>query len=275
MRGGSCPYLVRCSDDRYYVIKARNNPQGKRILANELLASLLLRQLGVPTPEPAIVTLSSFLTRVTEDMVIRFSTHMERWKDGLVFGSQIGNFGWDQIPEIPMFDFLPTDILLSTSNLSCFLDALVFDLWSCHHDSRQAVFAKPSEANTYSAVIIDNGACFGGANWDLTCRPLRTLYHQRVVYDRVFGMSSFYPMIERMRSLINPELLLGFAAEIPPDWYDEDRHALRSLVEVLAKRLGQLESAIEALRGSKFNPFIYWHETTESRPRLTFSAAPL
>jgi hypothetical protein len=28
---------MRCGDDEYYVVKFQNNPQGRRILANELL----------------------------------------------------------------------------------------------------------------------------------------------------------------------------------------------------------------------------------------------
>ncbi len=39
MRGGAQAHLMRCADDNYYVVKFQNNPQGRRILANELLAS--------------------------------------------------------------------------------------------------------------------------------------------------------------------------------------------------------------------------------------------
>ena len=41
MRGGAQSHLMRCNDERYYVVKFRNNPQGPRILANEMLASHL------------------------------------------------------------------------------------------------------------------------------------------------------------------------------------------------------------------------------------------
>ena len=37
MRGGAQAHLMRCADDNYYVVKFQNNPQGRRILANELL----------------------------------------------------------------------------------------------------------------------------------------------------------------------------------------------------------------------------------------------
>src|SRR6201981_364695 len=39
----------------YYVVKFQNNPQGARILANELLATRLAARLGLPAPPVAVV----------------------------------------------------------------------------------------------------------------------------------------------------------------------------------------------------------------------------
>ena len=50
LRGGSQSRLMRASDGNHYVVKFRDNPQGSRILANELLASRLAEQLGLPVP---------------------------------------------------------------------------------------------------------------------------------------------------------------------------------------------------------------------------------
>jgi hypothetical protein len=44
------------------VVKFRNNPQGARILANELLGTRLAARLGLPTAEAAIV-------EVREDLI--------------------------------------------------------------------------------------------------------------------------------------------------------------------------------------------------------------
>ena len=38
LRGGAQSHLLRCDDGDYYVVKFKNNPQGVRILANEMLA---------------------------------------------------------------------------------------------------------------------------------------------------------------------------------------------------------------------------------------------
>jgi glutathione synthase/RimK-type ligase-like ATP-grasp enzyme len=46
---------MRCSDQAYYVVKFQNNPQGVRILANELLGTRLAARMGLPTPVAAVV----------------------------------------------------------------------------------------------------------------------------------------------------------------------------------------------------------------------------
>ena len=45
MRGGAQSHLMRCSNQAHYVVKFQNNPQGLRILANELLGTRLAARL--------------------------------------------------------------------------------------------------------------------------------------------------------------------------------------------------------------------------------------
>src|SRR5260221_8329560 len=46
--GGTQPHLMRCSDDKYYVIKFQKNPQGSRVLANDLIGTRLAERMGLP-----------------------------------------------------------------------------------------------------------------------------------------------------------------------------------------------------------------------------------
>ncbi len=55
MRGGAQSHLMRCDDGYYYVVKFQNNPQHRRILANELLGTRLAARLGLPTVPVEIV----------------------------------------------------------------------------------------------------------------------------------------------------------------------------------------------------------------------------
>ena len=42
MRGGAQAHLLECDDGHFYVVKFRNNPQHRRILINEWIASVFL-----------------------------------------------------------------------------------------------------------------------------------------------------------------------------------------------------------------------------------------
>ena len=53
MRGGAQSQLMHCEDDGYYIVKFQNNPQGTRILVNELLGARLGARLGLPLPAAA------------------------------------------------------------------------------------------------------------------------------------------------------------------------------------------------------------------------------
>jgi hypothetical protein len=69
MRGGAQAHLMRCEDEGYYVVKFQNNPQGVRILANELLGTRLGARLGLPTE---VVQVGEELIAHTEDLVMRW-----------------------------------------------------------------------------------------------------------------------------------------------------------------------------------------------------------
>jgi hypothetical protein len=71
MRGAAQSDLMRRSDGSYYVVKFQNNPQGLRILANELLATRLAARIGLPVPKAEIIDVREDLTANAEDLVIQ------------------------------------------------------------------------------------------------------------------------------------------------------------------------------------------------------------
>ena len=78
MRGGAQAHLMRCDDAGYYVVKFQNNPQGTRILANELLGTRLAARMGLPVPAIAIVEVREDLIAQTEDLVIQLGRGARR-----------------------------------------------------------------------------------------------------------------------------------------------------------------------------------------------------
>src|SRR5271170_2083269 len=100
MRGGAQAHLMRCAgttsgansrtgtgsgagqiissgvrfgseNSDYYVVKFQNNPQGARILANELLATRLAARIGLPTPPVAVIEVREELIAYTDDLVMQ------------------------------------------------------------------------------------------------------------------------------------------------------------------------------------------------------------
>ena len=88
MRGGAQAHLMRCTDGHYYVVKFQNNPQHVRVLANELLASRLAEQIGLPVPACDVVEVSPWLVESTEELRIEQGSHKDLCTPGLCFGSR-------------------------------------------------------------------------------------------------------------------------------------------------------------------------------------------
>lgn len=71
MRGGAQAHLLQCSDGHFYVVKFRNNPQHRRILINEWIASIFLNYLQISTPEAAIVDVPGAFLEANPDVYIQ------------------------------------------------------------------------------------------------------------------------------------------------------------------------------------------------------------
>ena len=64
---------MRCSDNSFYVVKFCNNPQHRRVLANELLATRLAEQAGLPVPATAVVEVGEWLVKHTPELHIQLA----------------------------------------------------------------------------------------------------------------------------------------------------------------------------------------------------------
>jgi hypothetical protein len=69
--GGSLPAIVEADDDRLYVLKFRGAGQGPKALIAELVAGEILRALGLPVPELALVEVDAALGRAERDPEIQ------------------------------------------------------------------------------------------------------------------------------------------------------------------------------------------------------------
>jgi len=255
MRGRSQSQLMRCSDQNFYVVKFSNNPQHRRVLANEMFGALLARIAGLPVPEPTVLEVTEELIHRTPELNIHLVGGATPCEAGMQFGSPyVVNPLKGQV-----FDYLPATMLERVQNVATFAGMLVLDKWTGNCDSRQAAFWRLISQCNYAVAFIDQEQCFNGGNWNFPDTALGGVYSQNVVYENILGWDSFEPWLSRIEDM-SQNSISGAAEKIPPDWYMEDSCALGALVRKLATRRTMIRSLLAAFRLSSRKPFPNWGE---------------
>lgn len=245
MRGGAQSQLFRCSDGEYYVVKFQNNPQGLRILVNELLASILAKRLGLPVPEVEIVYIDEELIRFTEELVIELGRGRVQCQPGLCFGSKYPRDPAASQHCLPTVrDLLPETHFREITNMSDFVGMLVFDKWTGNTDDRQSVFFRYEGQFQFTALMIDNGFCFNGKEWNFPDTLRLGVCMRAGVYEQVRGIEAFDWWICRLENEIDESFLTSAFEAIPAEWYQPDERVFRELIKVLDSRRASVRSLL-------------------------------
>jgi hypothetical protein len=269
MRGGAQAHLVEADDGHFYVVKFRNNPQGRRILVNEWFGSVMLRHLGIACAEPAIVHITDEFLRDHPETAIQFGGRSVAPQAGWHFGSRYPGHP----DRIAVYDFIPDMLLKRVENLHEFLGMLAFDKWAGNADARQSVFLRARVRDYAPAllthplrvgfvtVMIDHGYLFNGPHWDFMDSAATGLYFRPVVYRNVRGLDSFEPWLQRIQNF--PEEVLDDALkQTPLTWLNGDSDQLVSLLERLMLRRKRVPELIQNCRRASVNPFPQWAEAS-------------
>ena len=225
LRGGSQAQVMLADDGNKYVVKFQNNPQHRRVLANELLASRLAAELGLPVPAGEIVEVDNWLVDNTPELTVELAGATLPCQPGLQFGSR---YVVDPVNAAGrVFDFLPETLMDRIRNLETFAGVLAFDKWTGNADGRQAVFFKRGRERKYTAAFIDQGYCFNAGEWSFPDAPLRGVYARNFVYLGVTGWESFEPWLSRIEAM-DVSVIHAIADLIPQEWYG-DRDDLAQL----------------------------------------------
>jgi len=254
MRGGAQSHLMRSRNNDYYVVKFQGNPQGTRILVNELLGTQLAARLGLPTTPTAICYVGEELIRLTPDLCIEIARGRTPCRPGLHFGSR---YVLDP-REVKLLDFLPNHELARVKNVADFRGMLVFDKWTSNCDRRQTLFCQSDINTPFEAVMIDQGFCFSGGEWGYPDTPLRGLHRQYIVYEQVRGMADFEPWITKLER-INEGVLMQLAESIPPEWYEFDSDSFKRLLERLDCRRSRVRELLWEARKCVPGAFPNWN----------------
>jgi hypothetical protein len=266
MRGGAQAHLIEASDSAFYVVKFTNNPQHRRILVNEWLASAFLRYLQIHVPETAPIELTQEFIESNPELYLSIGTRKEPVPPGIHFGSRMAVHP----DRVAVFDFLPDKLLDKIENRADFLGTLVFDKWVSNVDSRQAVFFR-ARAKTWTplkgdaparvgffAQMIDHGFAFNGPHWQFQDSPIQGLYFKTGVYQEVRSLDSFQPWLDMVRNF-PVEVIDSAWKEIPRDWLQEDDSLLEDLLESLMKRRARVPDLIEDAWRQRKAVFPNWH----------------
>ena len=254
MRGGAQSQLMLGADGKLWVVKFQNNPQGIRVLANELIATRLAAAVGLSVPVADVVEVTDWLVSNTLDMRVDLGKGVKaRCASGLQFGSQfVGGLMPGQV-----VDYLPEPQLDEVRNHAEFAGMLCLDKWTGNCNGRQAVFERRARERKYKATFIDQGFCFNADAWTFPDAPLRGVYARNSVYRRVTGWASFEPWLTRVETLEEAKLW-AIAEAVPPEWYGGDPAAIESLLGTLLRRRGRVRELIAGFRDSNREPFPNW-----------------
>src|SRR5229473_3315945 len=266
MRGGAQSHLLEADDGQFYIVKFQNNPQHRRILVNELVASVFLKYLQLSSAEAALIHVSEEFIQENPDVSIELGTKRVPVSAGRHFGSRYPG----DPSKVAVYDFVPDTLLHKVRNLSDFLGALVFDKWVSNADGRQAVFFRarvrewlPGSVETHAltlgfvALMIDQGFAFNGPEWKFTDSPVQGLYPRKLVYGEVASLAQFEPWLERVMHF--PEEVVDQAyKQVPPEWIPGEQDEFESMLENLMRRRKRVPELISEARRAKQSPFANW-----------------
>ncbi len=265
MRGGAQAHLIEAADGNFYVVKFLNNPQHRRILVNEWIASAFLKYLGIAIPDVAMIRVTEEFLASNPEVELQLGRERMRPVTGWHFGSR---FPGDPSRQV-VYDFLPDALLEKVENLADLRGVLVFDKWIGNADSRQAIFfrarvedwlpSSPAHPRKLGFItqMVDNGFVFEGPHWRFPESAIQGLYFRTTIYRTVRGLSDFEPWLERIRNF--PEEVVDRAVkQLPPAWLQGDEVELDRLLERLMARRKRVGDLVAACRGVHTEPFPSW-----------------
>lgn len=251
--GGSRSHLLRADDGHFYVVKFLNNPQGRRVLVNEYIATRLAALLGLPVPEIGLIHVLEPLIRYSPAMRMTCGDLTVMCSAGLQFGSRLCGDPQQSV----LLDFLPKQAHSLLQNPDAVFGAYVFDRWTGNIDRRQFVFVRTRGARGIRACLIDQGFCFGGEDWRFRDAPRDGLAADTSLYQDLRSWKQLEPWIQRIEAMPF-DCIRQAADELPHSWNGAPS-ALDSLLRALDTRRQRLRALISESLAMPNHPFVNWN----------------
>jgi len=208
--GGSNSQLLECKEGKF-VVKFKQNPQGPRVLVNELISALLAATLLLLCPKAAVVS-------AAPEFIENNRTTLSTFSSGLHFGSEY--LGGDESKVTSTYN---EQTIKQAHNFNDLAGIMAFDVWVANTDR--------SFANIISyesrILMIDHGHAFTAPNW--TAQTLRAGINNSSAWPlkNFVNRDQLSEQIEKIRSL-DPADIQAAIDQVPEEWglTSDDKSAL-------------------------------------------------
>lgn len=244
--GVTKPYIITCDDSEQYVVKFKENPEGKRVLANEYVCAKIAEVLDLPLATPSFVQVNETFI---QDYGLQVSAHTET---NVTSGF---HFGTKKIKKA--YQITGTDMLRYAKNVDCIPGIILFDQLVCNCDRECNGGNLLFDQTKMEIVVLDHTHAFDiGPLWNEhnlnykigeAFRPIQPDgYVYRKLVPFVNGHNPFNSILEKMKGLSNTHLW-DIIYNIPEEW-DVTQDQKEKLHEYLVDRLHRIEEALPILK---------------------------
>lgn len=242
MNGGSQSCLVGSSDNRFYVLKLANNPQGPNVLFNEALGALLANYLELPIPAWRPLYLEEDFIRQNRDLWFEFpGRRTVPPKPGLHFGSRVVARSDHQ----EIYEIVPSRWMERIRNPELLVGVLLFDIWTENIDRRQMLFIERPESRSLDLLFFDHGHLFRGPYGQRVLKsPEACLYYQQNSYKGAFELGNYENWLNRIEA-ISLKMLKNMIECVPSDWQEEQH--VRNTIELLMQNRGAVREKMRRM----------------------------
>jgi len=233
--GGSGAQAFADAEGNQYVVKFKENGQGLRVLANELVANKLALFLQVPVPEGFIIDVPQELIGVTP------AIGKDRPNGSISVGPHFG------VKRLDPWRNPPPDALAKVKNKDDVPNIFVFDVLTLNTDRKpeHLLVVRPDFDHTGHYVsAIDHGHCFGSPTWDASIAQRGDQDNLQItagLMECVVGHDPFKDGLETLGQL-DRSIIDQIVGELPDEWgvSPEEKVALATFIETRKTRVEKI-----------------------------------
>jgi len=206
---GTCrPFRGTANDGFQYAIKTQKAGESSRLLINDFFGTLLAKELGLPVPDPSIVT-------ITRALATQHNIALPKDGDVIAFGSRFWENSEAHTPDPNNAKYFDESVK------SLVAGSIVFDTWVWNEDARQ--FLGLQVDSRMSLKLFDNDGAFNRNDWLIEKPTSKVSFQKRELIEwsetQLYNKNEtlFNDWLVRLEN-INKAQLENLGGHLPPQW---------------------------------------------------------